>query len=352
MSEATPHHSNSSSSSSSSSFLNYTTVTGFFLQDEASTDASTFDYTTVNLGLINRTYPTDATYDVHGTKTQWQRFAHYVHTLNAEARPHVQYKVLIMGRHGEGYHNVAESFYGTPAWNCYWSELDGNGTVTWADAHLTDAGQQQALVANAFWQKALSAAKIPPPQSYYTSPLARCLATANLTFGGLELPEDRPFKPVVKELLREAIGVHTCDRRSSKTWIHDSYPDFPIEHGFAEDDPLWKADLRETTSAQVLRMTALLTDIFTHDSNTFISLTSHSGSIGAILTAIGHRTFSLVTGAVIPVLVKAERLPGPRSPATSIAASTGPPTCTADPSSAVDGGSMVASATAATTTTV
>jgi hypothetical protein len=22
-----------------------------------------------------------------------------------------------MGRHGEGYHNVAESFYGTPAWD-------------------------------------------------------------------------------------------------------------------------------------------------------------------------------------------------------------------------------------------
>jgi hypothetical protein len=22
-----------------------------------------------------------------------------------------------MGRHGEGYHNVAEAFYGTPAWD-------------------------------------------------------------------------------------------------------------------------------------------------------------------------------------------------------------------------------------------
>jgi hypothetical protein len=29
----------------------------------------------------------------------------------------VQYKVLFMGRHGEGWHNAAESFYGTPAWN-------------------------------------------------------------------------------------------------------------------------------------------------------------------------------------------------------------------------------------------
>jgi hypothetical protein len=29
----------------------------------------------------------------------------------------IQYKVLFMGRHGEGWHNAAESFYGTPAWN-------------------------------------------------------------------------------------------------------------------------------------------------------------------------------------------------------------------------------------------
>jgi hypothetical protein len=27
------------------------------------------------------------------------------------------YKVLFMGRHGEGFHNAAESYYGTPAWN-------------------------------------------------------------------------------------------------------------------------------------------------------------------------------------------------------------------------------------------
>jgi hypothetical protein len=30
--------------------------------------------------------------------------------------------------------NAAESFYGTPrGWNCFWSEKDGNATVSWAD---------------------------------------------------------------------------------------------------------------------------------------------------------------------------------------------------------------------------
>jgi broad specificity phosphatase PhoE len=109
-----------------------------------------------------------------------------------------------MGRHGEGYHNVAEAFYGTTAWDCHWSKLDGNGTITWADARITDKGTSQALVANAFWKKELVEAKIPAPQSYYTSPLDRCLATANLTFSNLGLPAERPFRPVVKEVCGQA----------------------------------------------------------------------------------------------------------------------------------------------------
>lgn len=27
------------------------------------------------------------------------------------------YKLFFLGRHGEGWHNAAETFYGTPAWN-------------------------------------------------------------------------------------------------------------------------------------------------------------------------------------------------------------------------------------------
>ncbi|KAH7055597.1 phosphoglycerate mutase [Macrophomina phaseolina] len=315
---------------SNTSHINYTTVTGFFLQDDPSTNASTFDYTKVNLGLINRTYTTDASFDPTGKKTQWERFAHYVSELNRNASANVQYKVLIMGRHGEGYHNVAESYYGTPAWDCYWSLLDGNDTVTWADAHLTQNGINQALVANNFWANALATAGIPAPDSYYVSPLARCLATANLTFTGLDLPAAKPFKPVVKELLREALGLHTCDRRSTKTWIEQNFPDFQIEPGFTENDELWDADLRESSTAQVARLKTLLDDVFTHDPNAFISFTSHSGSIGSILKALNHRTFSLVTGAVIPVLVRAETLNGP-TPPTTIDPPTTAPTCTVDP---------------------
>jgi hypothetical protein len=49
--------------------------------------------------------------------TQWQQFTKAVESLNANADLNTAYKVLFMGRHGEGFHNAAETYYGTPSWN-------------------------------------------------------------------------------------------------------------------------------------------------------------------------------------------------------------------------------------------
>jgi broad specificity phosphatase PhoE len=156
------------------------------------------------------------------------------------------------------------------------------------------------------------------------------LETAQITFSNLDLPISHPFIPQVKEFLREAIGIHTCDRRRSKSYIQSTFPNYTFEPGFPEHDPLWKPDVRETDSAQEARLKELLDDIFTHDQSTFISLSSHSGSIGALLRALKHRPFRLVTGAVIPVLVRAERIYG-EGPSTRIATSTSAPPCTVNP---------------------
>ena len=53
-------------------------------------------------------------------------------------------------------------------------------------------------------------------------------------------------------------------------------------------------------------MKKLLDDIFDHDDSTYISFTTHSGSISSLLRIIKHREFRIPTGALIPVLVKAE----------------------------------------------
>lgn len=266
----------------SNSYINYSTVTGYFLQDEPSTNATTFNFVTTNFGLINRTYSSDAGLDRQNL-TQWQRFKRQVAQLNHEAIQGVQYKVLYMGRHGDGYHNDAQAFYGTPAWNCYYSELDGNATVTWADAHLSPLGVTQALAVNQFWTTEIETQRIPTPQSYYTSPLTRCLQTVNLTFNGLDLPARHPFVPEVKELFREGISGHTCDRRSSKTYIHGSFPSYRIEPGFTENDELWEALHGETNTDQDIRSTTVLDQVFSTDSSTYISITSHSGEIASIL---------------------------------------------------------------------
>lgn len=266
-----------------SSYITYASVPGYFLQDDASTNASTFSFLDTQFGLINRTYPTDASYDPRGKKTQWQRFANQVFRLNRDAPRGTQYKLLYMGRHGEGYHNAAESYYGTPAWNCYYSLLDGNDTVTWADARITPKGVAQALTVHAFWASEIKNQKIPTPQSYYTSPLTRCLETANLTFGGLKLPARHPFVPTVKEFFREGISGHTCDRRGTRSYIQSAFPSYKIEPGFSETDKLWQAYHAETQLDQDIRSKTVLDNVFTGDRATYLSITSHSGEIASLL---------------------------------------------------------------------
>ncbi|TVY39802.1 putative phosphoglycerate mutase [Lachnellula occidentalis] len=313
----------------SPAYIKYSTVPGFFLQDDNATVPGTFDYTATNFGLVNRTYPTN--HECNDSFTQWQKFKHFVDTLNVRSGKDVDYKILFLGRHGEGYHNVAESYYGTPAWNCYWSIRDGNGTSVWADAKITPNGVAQAQIAADFWASRIKLQKIPLPQSYYVSPLTRCLQTANITFSQLPLSPLNPFVPTVKELFREGISGHTCDRRGNKTYIHNAFPRYHIEAGFSEEDLLFKPLEGEVPTDQDIRSKTVLDDVFGSDSHTWLSVTSHSGEIASILRVFGHRPFSLNTGAVIPVLVKAETVSG--TPAsTAMVPYTTISTCSTQPS--------------------
>ncbi|CAG8000513.1 unnamed protein product [Penicillium olsonii] len=289
-------------SATSMSQLRLTTVPGYFKQDDPSIDPKTFDYVKENFGLIDRQYTEDQI--ASSEDSQWQRFQKHVDHLNSVDGP--RFKVLFLGRHGEGVHNVAESRYGTKLWDDYWSLQDGDSHGQWVDARLTQKGIEQARVAHNAWKDQLQAG-IPPPQSFYVSPLNRCLATAHVTFDGLPIAGITPFSPVIKELVRETMGEHTCDRRSSATAIAAEYPHYRFEAGFEEDDLLWDPKTRESDDHRNERLRSLLEDIFSNDENTYISLTAHSGAITSILEVLGHQKFALATGAVIPVLVKAQK---------------------------------------------
>ncbi|KAF9894529.1 hypothetical protein FE257_006414 [Aspergillus nanangensis] len=309
------------------SHLKFSTVSGYFMQDESSTDPDTFDFVSSNFGLISRAYDSDPDQDPEKQKSQWDRFGHHVDQLNHDSDQGTNYRVLFMGRHGEGYHNVAEQYYGTKAWDCHWSLLDGDGNTTWVDARLTSKGESQARTAHDAFKTQLENG-LPAPQSFYVSPLNRCLATASLTFNGLGISGAEPFRPVIKELLRETIGLHTCDMRSSKSTIEEEYPLYRFEPGFADEDPLFDADLRESNSARDNRLRDWLFDVLGHDKNTFISLTAHSGAITSLLKVLGHRQFPLQTGGVIPVLVKVEKVKGP-APVMEVDPPTTAPECEA-----------------------
>ncbi len=157
---------------------------------------------------------------------------------------------------------------------------------------------------NTFWADAASTLDLPLPPRFYASPLARCLETCELTFSGLTLP--RPFEPVIKELIRERLGIHTCDRRRTRSWIVENHPAFEPETGFSEEDILWRPDVRETLEEHVVRVEGFLEDLFASDTAQIVSVTAHSGTILALYEAIGHAEVRLEPGAVIPLLVKAE----------------------------------------------
>ncbi|OAX85530.1 hypothetical protein ACJ72_00068 [Emergomyces africanus] len=296
------------------SHFEYSTVPGYFLQADPATDPADFDYAARGFGLINQTYDTDENFDPNHEKTQWERFAYKLQSLNAQTDEHTEFKLFYMGRHGEGYHNVAEQLYGTEAWDCYWSKLDGNGNITWSDAQLTETGIAQAIHARSTWAEQIEN-HIPFPQSYYSSPLDRCLQTANLTFNDLPLPPDRPFKPVVKEVSPSRNLRNPHLRPPLPNNSHNKIlPHFTLESNFALTDPLWNPDLRESNSARAVRLRQLLDDIVRHDNgaSTYISLTAHSGAITSLLEVMGHRAFRLETGGVIPVLVRVVRREGYR----------------------------------------
>lgn len=290
----------------------YQSVPGYFAQDESSTEANSFDYHAHNFGLLDRDYPNELPEDK--SLPQWRRFEKHITALVNASRSSddsTQYKVIYLGRHGEGFHNVGEAKYGTQAWDDYWSKLDGDGELYWKDARLTEIGKGQALLNSAFLKKQLSPnVGMPAPQAYFTSPLYRCLQTANVTYAELEgLPADRPFAPMVKELMREVMGEHTCDRRSTRSVIHHAVPKWRIESGFTEEDELWQADHRETYEEHDLRTVTLLDDVFSHagQQHLFLSFTSHSGAIASLLRVTGHVEYKLPTGGMMPILIKATR---------------------------------------------
>ncbi|KAL4081443.1 histidine phosphatase superfamily [Scleroderma yunnanense] len=230
---------------------------------------------------------------IQSLPSPWTRFKASIQQLNVDTLDPVQYKVFFLGRHGEGYHNVALPKHGRqarqPAWDDYWSKLNGDGVLTWGpDPVLTPRGEGQVDEVHAEWQKEHRFG-IPLPDKLYCSPLTRAIQTNERTFSGL-LPGDR------KTNIRELLGIHTCDKRRTRSYIQETFPEYVIEEGFAEEDQLWNPDIRETCNDIDVRAKEVLDMIFECDTEHFISITAHGGFIKAFLRVTGHLEWSLPPG--------------------------------------------------------
>ncbi|KAK4121880.1 putative phosphoglycerate mutase [Parathielavia appendiculata] len=264
--------------------------------------------TQLNLGLLDKTYNSNDVPGAHlAGEAPWPRFRRQVEWLNRNSPDGVCYKLLFLLRHGLSVHNIIMAKVGREAWNSYWSHLEADGEMTWVDAKLTEDGSSLARHLGNLWVE-WDVLGVPLPETLYTSPLARCLETTKLVYEPVMAKHGRSLRPVVKELLRERLTNHTCDKRSSRSWIAKTYPEYVLDRGFEMMDTLWKKDRYETNDEHVARKRRLLEDIFANDKSTFVSLTTHSYAISAVLEVVGAPHFRVSEGAIIPLLVKAEEV--------------------------------------------
>ncbi|KPM39636.1 hypothetical protein AK830_g6936 [Neonectria ditissima] len=245
-----------------------------------------------HLALIpGKEYPSDD--PSSPDQRDWVRFAAYVKWLNENSAENVVYKVLYLTRHGFGYHNKKHAEVGTVEWDSRVSFMNGDDKETWFDAHLTEVGIQQAHDLNAFWTDLIATDGAPLPQTLFTSPLARCLQTTQYIFGPLMESHGRPFQPVVKELIRERMTLHTCDFRRPASWIRENYPAYALEPGFAEEDAFGRDGHAETDAEHVARKQRALEQVWDDAGcGEVVSLTVHSVSKMSFCRAINAKSYN------------------------------------------------------------
>ncbi|EGW30933.1 uncharacterized protein SPAPADRAFT_56876 [Spathaspora passalidarum NRRL Y-27907] len=275
-------------------------VPGFFKQCDPKTDDLKFNYSFENMGRLK----------------PWDEMISELQALNENANDNEVYKLVFLARHGQGYHNVIVQKYGVAAWNEKYHAMTTDGELTWApDPQLTETGIKQAQENNQLWKQEIRLGA-PIPSKFFVSPMQRSSNTCVITWDDIKPKEQRP---VVKEKLRETCGKNLCDKRSSKSVIDERFGKYGFDtHEIVEEDIYYTED-RETMVHHSFRVNQFLQELFEQDwengsvdktkaiENTFISTTSHAGTIRCFITVLKHRNFTISTGGMIPIVIKATR---------------------------------------------
>lgn len=67
--------------------------------------------------LTPRDYPSDDDAGTTADRRPWARFTSHVEALNRDSPEHVSYKIMLLTRHGQGFHNLKNQEVGDAAWD-------------------------------------------------------------------------------------------------------------------------------------------------------------------------------------------------------------------------------------------
>ncbi|KAF7313103.1 hypothetical protein MKEN_00996200 [Mycena kentingensis (nom. inval.)] len=223
------------------------------------------------------------------SEDRWPKFLASLAHLNETATDGSMYKLFFLGRHGQGYHNLAANKYGKTLWDAHWTKLQGDGEIIWGpDPELTPLGEEQARYAHAVWKTEL-AAGAPLPQRAYCSPLTRALETHQIIYSGLGFLVSTPL---VMEDLRECYGEHTCDKRRTRSEIARAFPEILIEDGFTEEDELW-TEKREQEHSWRRRAESFMERVFREARDAqVIAITAHRGTVHGLVHVAGREDYA------------------------------------------------------------
>ncbi|CAI1537169.1 hypothetical protein SEUBUCD646_0K00980 [Saccharomyces eubayanus] len=232
------------------------------------------------------------------------------------------YKLLILARHGQGYHNAAISRYGMEKWDAHWSLLSGDEYGEWVDSRLTPLGKEQVRRTGTNVLLPMIKQLDMLPHVFFSSPMRRCLETFIESWTPVLNETQKPMSENkistrIIESLRETLGSHTCDKRVAHSMTVGEYQDFIMDSGhtvhwhyvtdYSEEDELWLVNHRETNPELDMRTQDGLSQLFGQLSTEerFISLTCHSGVIQSVLRNLKHPPiYNLETGKVVGVVVE------------------------------------------------
>lgn len=270
--------------------FDFEVVNGFFHQSDEKTVDLEFNYATDNLGLVNN----------------WKETIEKLEELN---KGEDTYKLIFFARHGQGLHNFAVAKYGDLEWERKWHFLGSDGEIVWGpDPSLTELGIKQAQENNQVLKEQISKG-MPMPSKFYCSPMLRSCQTLEESWKGITTPQ-----PIITELIRETAGRSLCHKRSTRKEIVERYPNWKVDENVSEQDTLFSLENGETLYEQCFRVNSFLQQIFSADvteqdklDNSFVSTTSHAGTISCVVAVTGHRPFTISTGGMIPMVIRGRK---------------------------------------------